>query len=64
MSYKVYLRSHYHDSYLLGVVFKVNNESLNITLLKDKKEIILTKSSMDWALNNKHDLSKQFKTKI
>ena len=56
--------SYYHDNYLLGVVVKVNKESLNITLLKDKKEITLTKSSIDWALNNKYDLSKQFKTKI
>lgn len=56
--------NHYHDNYLLGIVAKVNNDSLNITLLKDKKEIILTKSSIDWALNNKYDLSKQLKQKF
>ncbi len=50
----------YHDSYILGVVVKVNNENINV-VLQDKNEITLTKSSFDWILNSRYSLPKQLK---
>ena len=55
--------NNYHDHYLLGVITKINKDSLNVTL-QNEREIKLSKPSFEWILNNNISLAIQLKQKF
>ncbi len=56
-------KTKYHNNYLLGVIIKINNDSLTVTL-QNNHNIILLNSSFEWILNKKINVAKQLKQKF